>query len=54
MIPLTITAKFGAAVRCEGEAAQTNELLCVLCHNICVVIQSMHELGIEPEFGRDA
>jgi hypothetical protein len=30
----------------------TNELLCkVLCHNICVVIQSMYELGIEADFG---
>ena len=28
-----------------------NELLCkVLCHNICVAIQSMYELGIEPVF----
>jgi hypothetical protein len=28
-----------------------NELLCkVLCHNICVVIQSVYELGIEPTF----
>jgi hypothetical protein len=28
-----------------------NELLCkVLCHNMCVVIQSMYELGIEPTF----
>lgn len=31
--------------------AQINEALCkVLCHNLCVVIQSAHELGIEPEF----
>ena len=52
MIPLTIMAKFGAAVRCTGETTQTNELLCkVLCHNICVVIQSIYELGITPEFG---
>jgi hypothetical protein len=29
-----------------------NELLCkVLCHNICVVIQSMYELGIDADFG---
>lgn len=28
-----------------------NELLCkVLCHNLCVVIQSMYELGVEPLF----
>jgi hypothetical protein len=25
-------------------------LLKVLCHNICVVIQEMFELGIEPDF----
>ncbi len=31
--------------------AQVNEVLCkVLCHNICVLIQSMYELGIEPVF----
>lgn len=46
-----IKAKFGAAVHSKGETAQTNELPCkVLCHNIYVVIQSMHELGFEPEF----
>jgi hypothetical protein len=22
----------------------------VLCHNICVVIQSMYELGVDPTF----
>jgi len=28
-----------------------NEVLCkIICHNICVVIQEMHELGIEPDF----
>jgi hypothetical protein len=28
-----------------------NEVLCkVLCHNICCVIQSHYELGIEPVF----
>ena len=32
--------------------AQVNEvLLKVLCHNICVVIHEMFELGIEPNFG---
>jgi hypothetical protein len=32
-------------------AAQVNELLCkFLCHNLCVLIQSFYELGIEPEF----
>jgi hypothetical protein len=31
--------------------AQINEALCkVLCHNLCVVIQSQHELGIDADF----
>jgi transposase len=46
-----IKAKFGERVRSKTERAQTNEALCkVLCHNICVVIQSIYELGIEPVF----
>jgi transposase len=44
--------KFGDALRSKTQTAQFNEaLLKVLCHNICCVIQSMHELGISPEFG---
>lgn len=32
-----------------------NEALCkVLCHNLCVVIQSMYELNITPEFMGEA
>jgi hypothetical protein len=43
-------AKFGTSMRSKTETAQMNELLCkVLCHNICVLIQSMYELGIEPQ-----
>jgi len=46
-----IKAKFGGRVRSKTPIAQVNEVLCkVLCHNICVLIQSMYELGIEPEF----
>ena len=46
-----IKSKFGDAVRSKTEVAQVNEvLLKVLCHNICVVIQEMFELGIEPSF----
>ena len=31
--------------------AQVNEIHCkFLCHNICVLIASIYELGIEPEF----
>lgn len=49
-----IKAKFGERVRSKTEEAQINEaLLKVLCHNICVVIQSMYELGIEPDFRMD-
>jgi transposase/predicted nucleic acid-binding Zn finger protein len=46
-----IKAKFGGAVRAKTPAAQVNEVLCkVLCHNICVLIQSIYELGLEPTF----
>jgi transposase len=46
---MMIKAKFGAAIRSWGETAQVNELLYkVRCHNLCVLIQSMFELGIEP------
>jgi hypothetical protein len=44
-------SKFGDSVRSKTEVAQVNEvLLKVLCHNICVVIQEIFELGIEPSF----
>ena len=46
-----IKAKFGDAVRSKTWTAQVNEvLLKVLCHNICVVIQEIHELGIQTDF----
>jgi hypothetical protein len=46
-----IKAKFGANVRAKTPVAQVNEVLCkILCHNICVLIQSMVELGIETTF----
>ena len=46
-----IKSKFGDAVRSKTKTAQVNEILLkVLCHNICVVIQEMHELGIEAKF----
>ena len=46
-----VKAKFGDALRSKSDSAQFNELLCkVLCHNLCVLIQSIYELGIEPEF----
>jgi transposase len=46
-----IKARFGERLRSKTERAQINEaLIKVLCHNICVVIQSIHELGLEVEF----
>ncbi len=44
--------KFGAYVRSKTFTAQTNEVLCkVICHNLCVLVSSMYELGIS-HFGR--
>lgn len=44
-----IKTKFGDYVRSKDKIAQINEvLLKILCHNICVVIQEMHELGKDP------
>jgi transposase len=46
-----IKGKFGDAVRSKTEVAQINEVLCkVLAHNICVLITSIHELGLKPKF----
>lgn len=46
-----IKAKFGASVRAKTPVAQMNEVLCkVLCHNLCVLIGSIYELGIAPTF----
>ena len=46
-----IKANFGDYVRGRDERAQVNEALAkVLCHNLCVLIQSMYELGISPKF----
>jgi transposase len=46
-----IKAKFGGFVRSKLPVAQVNEVLCkILYHNICCLIQSMCELGVEPEF----
>ncbi len=49
-----IKMKFGGSVRSKTPIAQVNEVLCkVLCHNICVLIQSIYELGLEPTFWAD-
>jgi transposase len=47
-----IKRKFGERLRSKTETAQINEVLCkILAHNLCCVIQSMYELGIDVEFG---
>ena len=46
-----IKAKFGSRLRNKLPVAQANEvLLKVLCHNICCLIQSVYEMGIQATF----
>ncbi|MCK5473891.1 MAG: transposase [Candidatus Aenigmarchaeota archaeon] len=46
-----VKSKFGDRVRSKSWTAQVNEVLCkIICHNICVVVQEMHELGLNPQF----
>ena len=43
--------KFGDSLRSKSGVGQVNEALCkVLCHNLCVLVQAMHELKIETIF----
>jgi transposase len=49
-----IKRKFGERLRSKARTAQENEVLIkVLCHNLCCVIQSMYELGIDANFGAE-
>jgi hypothetical protein len=46
-----IKSRFGGSLRSKTRTAQYNEALCkILCHNICVIIQSIYEPGIDPAF----
>jgi Transposase DDE domain len=46
-----IKGKFGGNVRSKTDVAMVNECLCkIICHNICVLIQEIHELGIDVTF----
>jgi hypothetical protein len=46
-----IKAKFRDHVRSKTPVAMVNEVLCkLICHNICVLIQEAHELGIDVRF----
>ena len=46
-----IKRKFSSHLRTKSEIGQTNEILCMaLCHNICVLVHEMFELGLEINF----
>jgi hypothetical protein len=46
-----IKGKFRDHVRSKTPVVMVNEVLCkIICHNICVLIQESHELGIGVEF----
>ena len=50
-----VKAKFGDSVRAKSDTGQVNEvLLKFLCHNICVLIHALHELGITSALGPTA
>ena len=50
-----VKGKFGDSVKAKSDTGQVNEvLLKFLCHNICVLIQEMYELGITSAFGPTA
>lgn len=46
--------QFGGSVRAKTPVAQVKEVLCkVFCRYICVLIQSMYELGVAATFGAE-
>ena len=50
-----VKRKFGDSVRSKTDVAMKNEVLAkFVCHNICCVIQSAYEFGIEPVFGSES
>jgi hypothetical protein len=47
-----VKAEFGDSVRPKCDGGQVNEVLTkVLCHNMCILIRVMRELGVETTFG---
>jgi hypothetical protein len=43
-----VKRKFGGDVRSKTETAMLNEVICkFVCHNICVIISAMFELGLD-------
>jgi transposase len=52
-VVMMIKSKFGDSVRSKTDTAMRNEVLAkVLCHNLCVLINVMHELGIQTDFSK--
>ena len=46
-----VKRKFGDSVRSKTDAAMANEVYCkLIAHNLCVMVQEEHELGIEAIF----
>lgn len=49
-----LKAKFSDSLRSKNRTAQKNEALCkILCHNLCCLIQSIYEFGLQPEFWKE-
>lgn len=49
-----IKSKFGTNLRSKTRIPQINEVLCkILCHNICVLIQEMHEMKTDLNLDED-
>lgn len=49
-----VKSRFGERLRSKTRTAQVNEVLCkVLCHNLCVLVQSMYELGVDVTFSSE-
>jgi hypothetical protein len=49
-----IKARFGERLRSKTRTAQVNELLLkVLCNNLCMIVQCVFKMGIEPVFWPD-
>jgi transposase len=47
-----IKRKFGDSVKAKNHLAMQNEVLAkFVCHNLCCLIQSFEEFGIDPNFG---
>ena len=50
----SVKRKFSEVVRSKNETAMRNEVLCkLLCHNLCCLIQTHYELGVQPEFRQE-